>query len=120
MTTPDERPPETAPNTPRSTTTFEERAESLGREAEAAADRFGREAEAAADRFASYPAVRSAGSAAVRIWGLVLLATGLWLFASITLHVTLPNVAWDDAWPLILIALGLLVVFGSSRRRARQ
>ena len=120
MTIPDERPPETASNTSRSTTTFEERAESLGRNVEAAAERFGREAEAAADRFASYPAVRSAGNAAARIWGLVLLAAGLWLFASITLHVTLPNIAWGDAWPVVLIALGLLVVFGSGRRRARQ
>jgi len=62
-------------------------------------------------------AVPFAGNAAARVWGLVLLAVGLWLFATITLNLALPNVAWGDLWPLFLIVLGLSVVLGSGRRR---
>jgi hypothetical protein len=86
--------------------TFDERAQSLGREAEAAAKRWGEN-----------PAVKETADVAGRIWGLVLLAFGLWFFADVTLRLDLPNVRWNEVWPLILIvAGGLVVVRGLARR----
>ncbi|MEO8208362.1 MAG: hypothetical protein ABI598_04945 [Chloroflexota bacterium] len=102
----DERSPDPAVPPTSRTTAFEERAESLGRDAEGAAR-----------RFAANPAVRSASDFGARAWGLVLLAVGLWLFAQITLRLDLPDVAWADLWPAGLIVIGLIVLLGSGRRR---
>lgn len=81
------------------------------------AQQLGREAEAAANRFATNPHVRDAADTAGFVWGLVLLVIGLWFFAAITLRLALPNVAWSDFWPLVLILFGgLIVVRGMARR----
>ena len=81
------------------------------------AQALGREAEAAANRFAANPGVQDAADAAARLWGLVLLAIGLWFFAAITLRISLPAVSWGDFWPAILIIFGgLIVVRGLARR----
>jgi len=52
------------------------------------------------------------------IFGLILLAVGLWFFAEHTLGLDLPTVRWSQLWPLILIFVGVWVLFGA-RRRAR-
>jgi len=86
--------------------TFDERAQALGREAEAAAKRWGEN-----------PAVKETADVAGRIWGLVLLAFGLWFFADVTLRLDLPNVRWSEVWPVFLIVVGgFVVVRGLARR----
>jgi hypothetical protein len=86
--------------------TFDERAQGLGREAEVAARRWGEN-----------PAVKETADVAGRVWGLVLLAFGLWFFADVTLDMDLPNVRWSEVWPVILIVLGgIVVVRGLARR----
>jgi hypothetical protein len=59
----------------------------------------------------------AAADAAGRIWGLVLLVAGLWLFARITLKLDVPMIPWGDLWPILLIVLGGLVILGATRRR---
>ncbi len=51
-----------------------------------------------------------------RVWGAVVLAVGLWLFATITLHLDLPDVPVRDLWPLAIILIGAVMLFGSRRR----
>lgn len=111
---------ETAPSAdaaPR--TTFEQRMEGFGRDVGAAGERLGREAEAAGQRLAKDPSVQRAADTAARVWGLVVLAVGLWFLADVTIGLDMPAVAWGDVWPLGLILLGaLIVVRGMTRRRA--
>ena len=86
---------------------FDDRAQSLGREAEAAARRWGEN-----------PAVKETADLAGRLWGLVLLGFGLWFFADVTLAMDLPNVRWGELWPVVLIVIGGFVVLrGMARRR---
>ena len=81
-------------------------------------ERFGRQTEDAAARLATKPAVVQAGDTAARLWGLVLIAVGLWFFAQVTLGYDMPAIPWRDVWPLGLILIGLLVVArGLGRRR---
>lgn len=108
--------PTTSP-TPKAT--FEQRMEGFGREVGAAGERLGREAEAAGQRLANDPTMRRAGDAAARMWGLIVLAVGLWFLADVTIGLDMPNVPWGDVWPLGLILIGLLIVIrGMDRRRA--
>ncbi len=60
--------------------------------------------------------VMVAADVAGRVWGLVLLAVGLWLFARITLRLDVPTIPWGDLWPLLLIVLGGLVMLRAGRR----
>ena len=92
----------------------EESAEAIGKRAEA----LGHEAEAAAQRWGSSPAVRETADAAGRVWGLVLLAVGLWFLADVTLRLDMPSVAWRDLWPLALIVFGGFIVLKGMTRRA--
>ncbi|OGO55038.1 MAG: hypothetical protein A2V84_03765 [Chloroflexi bacterium RBG_16_70_13] len=86
---------------------FDERAQALGREAEGAAR-----------RWSESPAVKETADLAGRLWGLVLLALGLWFLADVTLDMALPNVRWNELWPVILILIGGFVVLrGMARRR---
>ena len=97
--------PEAAPARP---PTFEERME-----------RFGEEARQAGERWSKEPGVVRATDTAGRIWGLIVLAIGLWFFADVTLGYDMPSIAWRDLWPIVLIAIGLVVVLrGMTRRRA--
>ena len=99
--------------------TFEERVQGFGRDVGAAGERLGKEAEAAGQRLAKDPGVVAAADTAARIWGLVVLAAGLWFLADVTLGLDMPNVPWNDVWPLGLILIGLLIVVrGMGRRRA--
>jgi hypothetical protein len=107
-----------APDPPPSLT-FEQRFERFGQQAEEAGKRIGREAEDAGRRIAANPAVARAGDTAARIWGLMLLAVGLWFFVEVTLGYNMPSIPWRDVWPLGLIVVGLFVILrGLSRRSA--
>lgn len=56
---------------------------------------------------------------AARVWGLIVLAVGVWFLADVTIGLDMPNVPWSDVWPLGLIVLGVLIVVrGMGRRRA--
>ena len=62
---------------------------------------------------------RDHGRTASILFGLVILALGLWFFVEVTLGYDLPTVQWSQVWPVILIVIGLWVVLGSMRRRSR-
>ena len=98
--------------------TFEQRMEDFGRRAGAAGEKLGKEAEVAAQRWSKDPAIVAAGDTAARVWGLLVLAVGLWFFADITLGMDMPAISWRDVWPVALIVLGLAVlVRGMASRR---
>lgn len=109
-------PPPTPP--PAEPQTFDQRMDEFGRRAGAAGEKLGREAEAAAQRWSNDPSIVSAGDTAARVWGLLLLAVGVWFLADITLGLEMPVIAWRDVWPIALIVLGLAVlVRGTAGRR---
>lgn len=98
---------------------FEQRVDAFGREVGAAGERIGREAEAVGERLSKDPAVQRAADTAARIWGLIVLAIGVWFLADVTIGVDMPAVPWADLWPLGLILIGLFVVVrGMTSRRA--
>jgi hypothetical protein len=111
MTTENERPDPSIPGAPAGAPgaaprpSLEERAEGLAREAEAAAT-----------RLAASPAARATGDLVARAWGLVLLLAGVWLLARFTLHVAVPDVAWDEVWPVAIVLLGVLILLRAGRR----
>jgi len=98
--------------------TFEQRMGDFGRRAEVAGEKLGREAQAAGERWSRDPAVVGAAYTAGRVWGLLVLAAGLWFFADVTLGMDMPSVAWRDLWPIALIVVGFAVVLrGVAGRR---
>ena len=50
------------------------------------------------------------------VFGVILVAIGLWFFADQTLGLEMPNLRWSELWPLIIIALGGWIVLTSLRR----
>ncbi|HEX9549870.1 MAG TPA: hypothetical protein VF971_02110 [Candidatus Limnocylindrales bacterium] len=95
-------------------TVFEDGARALDERAQA----LGREAEAAARRWGENPAVKETADLAGRLWGVVLLAVGFWFLADVTLDLDLPRIRWGELWPLVLIVVGGFVVLrGMARRR---
>jgi hypothetical protein len=58
-----------------------------------------------------------------RIWtlvvGLSILGVGLWFFLERTLGLDLPTIRWSTFWPVILIAIGVVVLLGALRRERR-
>ena len=116
--TPDSTPGSTVPPVRERPPTFEQRIDRFGREAGEAGERIGRRAEEAANRWSRDRGVAHAADTAGRIWGVILLAVGLWFFADITLGYDMPSIAWRDLWPIALIGIGLLVLArGMTRRR---
>jgi hypothetical protein len=78
---------------------------------------FGKEVEGAADRWTHDAGVKQNLTFLGRMWGLVLLAAGVWLFAGVTLGYDLPSLPLRDLWPVALIVLGGAVILrGLSRR----
>ena len=59
------------------------------------------------------------GRTASIIFGVIILAVGLWFFADLTLGLELPTIRWSQFWPLILIAIGGWIVLGTIRRDSR-
>jgi hypothetical protein len=110
--------PATAPQ-PAARPTFEQRMDSFGREMGAAGERIGREAEAAGQRLAQDPSVQRTADTLARIWGVVILAAGLWFLADVTIGMDMPSVAWGDLWPIGLILIGLFVVVRGMARTRR-
>ncbi len=71
------------------------------------------------ERLSKDPGVQRAADTAARVWGLIVLAIGVWFLADVTIGVDMPAVPWADLWPLGLILIGLFVVVrGMSSRRA--
>jgi hypothetical protein len=50
------------------------------------------------------------------IFGVILVAVGLWFVADQTLELDMPRLRWSELWPLLIIALGGWIVLGSMRR----
>ena len=90
----------------------------FGQEAQEAGERWGKRAEAAGERWSKDPSVVRAGDTAGIIWGVILLAVGLWFLADVTLGLDMPSIAWRDLWPIALIGVGLLVLLRGMSRRA--
>jgi hypothetical protein len=59
---------------------------------------------------------RDDGRAGSIVFGLILLAIGTWFFLEQTLGFELPELRWNDLWPVILIGIGLWIVLGAMRR----
>ena len=57
-------------------------------------------------------------SLAAVVFGIALIAIGLWFFLDRTLGVDLPRVQWGTIWPVILIVIGGLILLRSFQRRA--
>ena len=51
------------------------------------------------------------------VWGAILLVVGLWFFLDNTLGIELPAIDWGDVWPVIVIAVGAILIFQGMRRR---
>ena len=53
------------------------------------------------------------------VFGLILIVVGLWFLAEVTLGLDLPTIRWGQLWPLILIVVGGLILYGSRLGRSR-
>ena len=87
-----------------------------------AADRLkdlGQEAREAGHRLANEPHVVRAAGTATRAWGAILIAIGLWFLASVTFDVDLPSISWREAWPALLVILGLVIITNGLTQRRR-
>lgn len=51
------------------------------------------------------------------VFGLILLAIGVWFLAEVTLGIDLPTIRWGQLWPVILIVLGGWILYTAARRR---
>ena len=51
------------------------------------------------------------------VFGLIMIVVGLWFFAETTLGIDLPTIRWGQLWPLILIGVGILILWGTRVRR---
>ena len=57
-------------------------------------------------------------SLAALVAGLALVIIGLYFFLDRTLGVALPRIQWSTVWPVILIAIGAIVLVRSVSRRS--
>ena len=51
------------------------------------------------------------------VFGLVVLAIGVWYFLDRTLGIAMPAIRWGSLWPVLLILLGLVIVVQAARGR---
>ena len=49
------------------------------------------------------------------VFGVILIVVGLWFFAQHTLGLDLPTIRWGQLWPLLIIGIGLLILYGARR-----
>lgn len=49
--------------------------------------------------------------------GVVLLVIGVWYLLDQTLGFEMPRIDWSDFWPIILIAIGAIMLYRSATRR---
>jgi Domain of unknown function (DUF5668) len=49
--------------------------------------------------------------------GLILLVIGIWYLLDQTLGLDMPRIDWSDFWPIILIAIGGIMLYRSATRR---
>ena len=47
------------------------------------------------------------------------LGIGIWFFLDTTLGLTMPDVDWDNIWPILLIVIGGVIVFRAATDRDR-
>ena len=59
------------------------------------------------------------GRWAATFFGLLLLGLGLWFFAEKTLGFDMPDISWNQFWPVILIAIGVVILYNAVRRERR-
>jgi hypothetical protein len=66
-----------------------------------------------------YAGGRSGGSGRTTtvLFGLILVAIGLWFFADRTLGLEMPRLRWSELWPVLLILVGAWILISSMRRR---
>ena len=63
------------------------------------------------------PKARDSNIASI-IVGLVLLVIGIWYFLDQTLGFQMPNISWGDLWPIVLIAIGGVILYRSATDRS--
>ena len=51
------------------------------------------------------------------VFGLIVIAVGLWFVADLTLGLDMPSLSWGQLWPIFLILLGGWLLVTSMRRR---
>ena len=51
--------------------------------------------------------------------GLVFLVIGIWYFLDTTLGLTMPDIAWGDLWPILLIVIGGAILYRAAVDRRR-
>jgi hypothetical protein len=52
------------------------------------------------------------------VFGGVLLVLGAWFFVTHTLGLDLPDLDWDQLWPVALIGLGAWILLNALRQRS--
>ncbi|HET8787073.1 MAG TPA: DUF5668 domain-containing protein [Candidatus Limnocylindrales bacterium] len=57
------------------------------------------------------------GRTATVVFGLIVVAIGLWFFADQTLGLDMPRLSWSELWPVLLILVGAWLLYTSLRRR---
>ena len=65
------------------------------------------------------PPQHDSGRNASLVFGVIILLVGLWFFATQTLGIDLPRLDWGQLWPIVLIAIGALIVLNAMQRRTR-
>ena len=65
------------------------------------------------------PPKQRGSNVATILVGLVLLVIGIWYFLDTTLGLTMPDIEWDNLWPILLIAIGGVIVFRAATDRNR-
>ena len=50
--------------------------------------------------------------------GIILLVIGVWYLLDQTLGLAMPRIDWSDFWPIILIAIGGVMLYRSAVRRS--
>jgi len=51
--------------------------------------------------------------------GLAFLGIGIWYFLDTTLGLTMPDIEWDNIWPILLIVIGGVIVVRAATDRNR-